>query len=173
MRALPQRLALVALAFASFGTAAAAQPAPVQGPANVEPRINQLIIYGGDVCPPSRLPEGDRYRIPPNLRDDPNSARNQSWANRAVELSYVGRTGTDSCSTVGGGGFTGCFNQMITAARAERTGNDQINWDQLIAQARQQRLSTIDQQARDAEGDEHPNSGVTPAPANSTAEPHR
>ena len=144
------------------------RPAPgAAGP--VEPRINQLIIYGDDPCPPStdneinvcaRLPEGDRYRIPPNLRDDPNDARRTAWANEATELSYVGRTGTDSCSTVGGGGFTGCMMQMINAARAERRNNDQINWDALIQQARDQRLGRIDAAARADEGDEHPNSRV-------------
>ena len=94
--------------------------------------------------------------------------RNSAWANRAIELSYVGRTGTDSCSTVGGGGFTGCFTQMINAARAERTNNDQINWDALIEQARRQRLGQIDAAAREDEGDEHPNSGVIHQPDNST-----
>src|SRR5256885_7741370 len=51
-----------------------------------------------------RVPEAERYRIPPNLRDNPNDPRNQSWTNRATELAYVGRTGTQSCSTSGPGG---------------------------------------------------------------------
>ncbi len=144
-----------------------APPPGAAGP--VQPRVNQLIIYGDDPCPRStddeiivcaRLPEDDRYRIPPNLRHDLNDARNGSWANRAIELSYVGRTGTDSCSTVGGGGFTGCMMQMINAARAERTSNDQVDWNALIEAARQQRLGTIDQRARETEEDEHPNSRV-------------
>jgi hypothetical protein len=151
-----------------MGSAAFGQAAQVQGPAD-EPRVNQLIIYGSDQCPPStdteinvcaRLPESDRYRIPPNLRGDPNSARNQAWTNRATELSYVGRTGTDSCSTVGAGGFTGCFTQMIRAAQAERRGGDQVNWDALIDQARQERLRTIDQRAQESDAEAHPNSGV-------------
>ena len=99
-----------------------------RGPDDV--RVNQLIVYGDDPCPQSRdpneitvcarLPDYDRYRVPPNLRDNPNDPASQAWAGRATELSYVGRTGTDSCSTVGGGGFTGCFNQIVSQARAER-----------------------------------------------------
>jgi hypothetical protein len=148
----------VALLFA--GTAFAQQPgvpapeAAAAAPAAGEPRVNQLIIYGEDPCPPgtneeiivcARLPEDDRFRIPPNLRNNPNDPANQSWANRAIELSYVGRTGTDSCSTVGGSGFTGCFNQIVTQARAERAGRDEVNWNQLIEQARRDRMRRIDE----------------------------
>lgn len=131
--------------------------ADVAGPDDL--RVNQLIIYGNDPCPQSsddeivvcaRRPEDDRYRIPENLRttDDPAS---NSWVNRAIELSYVGRTGTDSCSPVGAGGFTGCFNQLVAAARAERAGGDQVNWNRLIEQARQERLGRIDEQAEEEE----------------------
>jgi len=129
-----------------------------QDPATVPPvddaRVNQLIIYGDDPCPQSsgdeiivcaRLPEDDRFRIPPNLRNDPNDPASQSWSNRAIELSYVGRTGTDSCSTVGGGGFTGCFNQMVQQARAERANSDDINWNQMIEEARQERMRRIEE----------------------------
>ena len=123
-----------------------------------EARVNQLIVYGDDPCPPStspdeivvcaRLPDEDRYRIPENLRRDPNDPAGQSWANRAIELSYVGRTGTESCSTVGPGGFTGCFNQIVRSARAERAGRDEINWNQLIEEAREERLRRIDEEAQ-------------------------
>ncbi len=132
--------------------AAAAPQPPAPDEPTLDPRINQLIVYGDDPCPASsdeeiivcaRLPEDDRYRIPPNLRNDPNAPANQSWANRALELSYVGRTGTDSCSTVGGGGFTGCFNQIVQQARAERAGRDEVNWNRLVEQARQERLRRI------------------------------
>src|SRR5688500_10547665 len=118
------RLALLALSAGLLATAAPAQqpgvPAPeaaaaapqaadTQGPVD-DPRVNQLIIYGDDPCPPStndeiivcaRLPEGDRFRIPPGLREDPDDPENQSWTTRAVELSYVGASGIGSCSTAG------------------------------------------------------------------------
>jgi hypothetical protein len=164
------RLLSILIATAAFaGAASAQQPrvpvpgaaeAPVSGPADV--RVNQLIIYGDDPCPESsdpneitvcaRLSESDRYRVPPSLRDNPNDPASNSWANRATELSYVGRTGTDSCSTVGGGGFTGCFNQLVTQARAERraAGND-INFTRMIEEARARRDARIQEQARAAE----------------------
>lgn len=126
--------------------------APASGPEDV--RVNQLIIYGDDPCPQSqdpnevtvcaRLEENDRFRVPPNLRENPNDPASRSWAGRAIELSYVGRTGTESCSTVGGGGFTGCFNQLAQQARAERRDNDDVNWARMIEEARQARLSRID-----------------------------
>jgi hypothetical protein len=140
--------------------AAAPQQTSADSGAIDDSRVNQLIVYGEDPCPPStdeeitvcaRLPEGDRYRIPPNLRNDPNAPANQSWANRAIELSYVGRTGIGSCSTVGGGGFTGCFDQLVRQARAERAAAPEVNWNQLIEQARQERLQRIGEAALEEE----------------------
>lgn len=126
-------------------------------------RVNQLIIYGDDPCPQStdpnevivcaRLPDEDRFRIPPNLREDPNHPSRQSWANRAIELQYVGRSGTDSCSTAGAGGFTGCFVQLANQARAERRNNDDVNWARMIEEARQARLSQIDAAAEEEEAE--------------------
>ena len=157
------RVALIALTAGLLAAPAAAQqpgvPVPEAAAAassadapRLDPRINQLIIYGDDPCPQSsndeiivcaRLPENDRYRIPPNVRDDPNNPNRQSWANRAVELSYLGRAGTDSCSPTGPGGFTGCFNPIGQQARAERAGRDDVNWNRLIEQAREERLRRI------------------------------
>ncbi|MDP8912384.1 MAG: hypothetical protein M3N39_02260 [Pseudomonadota bacterium] len=133
----------------SGSQAAAAAPA---GPDDV--RVNQLIVYGTDPCPVSadeitvcaRRPEADRYRIPEPLRDREGPA-SDSWANRALELQYVGRTGIQSCSTVGPGGATGCLAQLINQARAERRGADQVDWNAMIEQARQERLSRIDEQS--------------------------
>jgi hypothetical protein len=126
-----------------------------QGPDDV--RVNQLIIYGSDPCPQSqdpnevtvcaRLPEDDRFRLPPNLRQNPNDPASRAWAGRATELSYAGRTGAQSCSTVGGGGYTGCFDQMARQAVAERRNNDDVNWGRMIEEARQERLSRIDAEA--------------------------
>jgi hypothetical protein len=138
------------------GAAALAGTAAIAQPAVEDVKIDQRIIYGDDSCPPStddviivcaRKPENDRYRIPENLRRNPNDPVNRTWADKAIELSYVGRTGTQSCSTVGGGGFTGCFDQLANAWRAERDGRDEVNWNQLIEEARQERLSRIDAEA--------------------------
>ncbi len=178
------RLLLALLATAGFaGPALAQQPGvPVPGAAQAQAaagpadvRVNQLIIYGDDPCPESsdpneitvcaRLPDSDRYRVPPSLRDNPNAPANNSWANRATELSYVGRTGTDSCSTVGGGGFTGCFNQIVSQARAERraAGND-INFTRMIEEARRRRDQRIQEQAQAAEEEAQRQDAARPAP---------
>ncbi|MEA3028779.1 MAG: hypothetical protein QOG13_104 [Sphingomonadales bacterium] len=147
------RLAPLALAVAAL----AASPAPAQQPAAApaspaEPRVNQVIVYGDDPCPPStdeeitvcaRLPDNDRFRIPPNLRNNPNDAASQAWAGRALELQYVGRTGTESCSTVGPGGFTGCLGRMINQARAERRGEGDVNWTRMIEEARRDREARL------------------------------
>jgi hypothetical protein len=140
---------------------AAAQPAGAAGP-SAEPKVNQLYIYGNDPCPPStedqinvcfRLPDGDRYRIPTNLRSDPNDPNNQAWGARARELEYVGRSGIGSCSPVGPGGSIGCFNDIVRAARAERNSTDAMKWNLLVEQSRKERLSKIDAEARAIEGE--------------------
>ena len=97
-------------------------------------QIHHLIVFGNDPCPRSssqdeivicaRRPEGERFRIPRALRNPPGTGPDsRSWARRARSLEYVGRTGTNSCSTSGPGGWTGCLSQMIAAARAERSEN--------------------------------------------------
>ena len=94
-------------------------------------RVTRLVVYGSDPCPRAapdgdivvcaRRPEQERYRIPEALRDTDNGdPENQSWAARASALEYVGRTGIQSCSTVGPGGFTGCWAEIMRAARSER-----------------------------------------------------
>jgi len=124
-------------------------------------RVNQLVIFEGDTCPQSTdpnevticvtAPASERFRIPENLRSDPNAPENQSWTNKAIELSYVGRGGTGSCSPDGPGGFTGCTQQLINQAVAERRGRPEVNWARLIEQARQERLGGINTAAAQAE----------------------
>lgn len=142
--------------FAAAAAAAfAALPATAQ-PVIEDVRINQLILYGDDACPPStdeeiivcaRRPEDDRFRIPENLRRNPNDPAHRTWTDRAIDLSYVGRTGIQSCTPVGPGGATGCFQQLADRYRAERQTRDEVNWNRLIEEARQERLSRIDAQA--------------------------
>jgi hypothetical protein len=150
------RLALFAAAAALATLPASAQQpgvaVPGAGAAAPEPRVNQMVVYGSDPCPAStdeeitvcaRLPEDDRFRIPPNLRENPNAPANQAWANRAYELAYVGRSGTDSCSTAGGGGFTGCLAQILSQARAERRAAGDVNWTRMVEEARQEREARL------------------------------
>ena len=135
-------------------------PAAGQEPTVEDVKINQLIVYGEDACPPStdeeitvcaRKPESERYRVPENLRDNPNDRQGRSWADRASELQYVGRTGIGSCSAVGPGGMMGCFDQLVRQARAERASREDVNWNRLIEEARRERLARIDAEAEAAE----------------------
>ena len=126
-------LSLIVLAAA---WAAALVPAPAAAQGAQQERIRRLVIYGRDPCPRAgagediivcaRRPETERYRIPPELRedasdDDPEST---SWAVRAESLEYVGRAGIQSCSTVGPGGVSGCWNELVRAWRQERRQGD-------------------------------------------------
>lgn len=97
--------------------------------AAAQDRVRQVIVYGRDLCPRGRAdeivicarrPENERYRIPRALRDQTPTGGGTSWAARARSLETVGRTGIQSCSTVGPGGFTGCWEQMMRTAREER-----------------------------------------------------
>ncbi len=157
MRALLLPALMLAPTLMLAAVPAAAQEAP---PPAGEERINQVIVYGEDRCPQgteeeiivcARLPESDRYRIPEGLRHDPSHPESQSWTNRAIEVSYVGRTGIGSCSPVGPGGFTGCHSQMIAAARAERRlARTDLNWTRMVEQARRERQERIEAE-REAE----------------------
>lgn len=101
-------------------------------PAEAQRNERVMVVYGDDPCPKgedpeeivvcARQPEGERYRIPERFRKQeigPENA-NESWAVRAEALEYVGRTGINSCSPVGGGGWTGCYAEMLRLAREER-----------------------------------------------------
>ena len=157
-------LAAAAAAAAAFLAAPApaqeAEPADAAAAAGDDSRVNQLLVYGDDTCPPSteeeiivcaRLPEEERFRIPRALRQNPNDPASRSWGDRAIELSYVGRSGIGSCSPAGAGGFIGCQNELIRQARAERAGRGDINWTRLVEEARRERGRRIDRTAEEIE----------------------
>lgn len=157
---------LAAVLAGTIASAATAAPPPKS--ATGEERVDALIVYGNDPCPRSsgdeivvcvRRHESERYRIPPNLRDDPNAPANQAWANRAESLEYVGRTGTGSCSTNGPGGWTGCLSQLIHQAHEER-GETDVNMTRLIEEAREERNATIASEA--AAGSQQQQQPITP-----------
>ncbi len=118
---------LIPLTAAAFlGTAFALPEAPAFAQDNT--RIAEVIVYGNDPCPRSsdsevvvcaRKPEADRYRIPERYRQEGPRQSRESWARRAKSFEYVGRTGIQSCSAVGPGGYTGCLQNMIDRAKAE------------------------------------------------------
>lgn len=94
-------------------------------PALAQQQDRVLVIYGNDPCPTSegqeivvcaRKPEGERYRIPSELR----AGGVNSWREKAKDLEYVGASGTQSCSAAGAGGWTGCWSHLMKQARDER-----------------------------------------------------
>ena len=137
-----------------IGTAFAA-PASAQSSAG--DKVVQKIVYGDDACEPSndpneivvcmRMDEQERYRIPENLRSDPNSIANTAWTERVRSMETVGNFGTDSCSPVGAGGFTGCTQSLVQAARLEKKSSEEALAGRLIEEERQRRLANIDRDA--------------------------
>jgi len=144
------RLAIVA----PFAALAFAQPVLAQEETGGGgERVNMVIAYSEDECPEATvegeivvceiLVEAERYRIPSNLRFS-DSPENQSWSRRVDKIRYIGEFGTMSCSPAGAGGITGCTQQFIDAAYADRAEGENVRFGQLIEEARQERLSTID-----------------------------
>lgn len=146
------RTAMAAAAVLLAGLALAS-PATAQDEGE---RVNQLIVYGDDPCPQSasaneitvcaRKEESERYRIPEPLRGA-QSPQNDAWNNKVLAYETVGKQGVLSCSPVGPGGSTGCLNNLINKAYAEKGIDAQNRFGDLIAAEREKRLSTIDAEA--------------------------
>lgn len=145
------RLALAASLAAPLTAIAWANPAAAQEQSGE--RINMVIAYNESECPqPTEegeivvceiLVEAERYRIPSNLRQS-DSPQNISQTRQLEKIRYIGEFGTMSCDPAGAGGFTGCTQQLINAAYADRAEGENVRFSQLIDEARQERLSTID-----------------------------
>ena len=142
---------LAVLPLAALAIALAPAPGAAQSAAD-EPRVNQLIIYGNDKCPPSteqeitvcaRLDESERYRIPEDLRES-SGPENTAWVNKVKSFEAVGNFGPLSCSPRGSGGELGCTMKMIETAYAEKANSSSVRFAELISQARQERLAKID-----------------------------
>ena len=151
MRFLPL---IVALGLIGFAPARAAD-----GGDGGKDRVNQLIIYGDDPCPQSskdeitvcaRKDEGERYRIPPGLRDS-TSPENVAWTNRVKSYETVGATGNQSCSAVGPGGWQGCAGKLISQAYAEKKEGTDVHFRELIAAARAKREAVTDAEAAETQ----------------------
>jgi len=146
------------LAVAALPLAFAALPAPAAAQDNAGDKVNTVIIYGNDECPKSaetitvcaRLAESERYRIPENLRGS-DSPQNESWSNKVQSFESVGNFGPLSCTPFGAGGELGCTAKMIRDAYAEKKQGSDVRFSQLIAQARSERLSHIDEQAAETQ----------------------
>ncbi|WP_240782082.1 hypothetical protein [Qipengyuania sediminis] len=139
----------------SIAALALALAAPLAAQTEPGEKVRMVIVYGEDAAPAAegdeivvvaRLPERERFRIPENLRYSDNPA-NTAWINRVERLEFVGASGTLSCTAVGPGGSTGCTQEMIRNAYADRNAAPSVRFGQLIAAARAERLSTIDESA--------------------------
>lgn len=139
-----------ALALAVLGFAP-----PLAAQSNAGDKVRMVIVYGDDAAPPpqgdeivvvARMPEEDRFRIPEGLRYSENPA-NDAWINRVEKLEFVGASGTLSCSATGIGGATGCTQEMIRNAYADKNAAPSVRFGALIAAARAERLSTLDASA--------------------------
>jgi hypothetical protein len=136
--------------------AALSVPLPALAAERGEEKVNQLIVYGKDPCPASsgdeitvcaRKDEGERYRIPEDLRENPNQTSNQAWTERVKAYETVGAFGTNSCSPVGSGGQTGCLAKLIDNAYAERKQSSSVRFGKLIEAEREKRLQSVDTDA--------------------------
>lgn len=145
----------ISLALAAGSGALALMSVPAAAQDQAGDKVNTLIVYGDDECPPStggeivvcaRLDESERFRIPERLRESDNPA-NEAWASRVQSFEAVGDFGPLSCSPVGLGGELGCTAKMIEAAFAERAQSSNVRFSQLIAEARGERLAGIDEEA--------------------------
>jgi hypothetical protein len=150
-------LALPSVASAQSGPPAPPAPSALSAPPGAgakaaDVKVNQVIVYGQDACPQSsdqeiticaRMPESERYRIPPALRDDPANPARDSWNNKVERMELAGKTGIGSCSPVGPGAGAGCLGQLIREWEQEYTKGD-VNWTRLVEEARAKRVSTID-----------------------------
>ena len=141
--------------FSALALASAACASSLAAQDSAGDTVRMVIVYGEDEAPTAqgdeivvvaRMPEKDRYRIPENLRYSDNPA-NEAWINRVEKLEFVGASGTLSCTAVGAGGSTGCTQEMIRNAYADKAASPSVRFGQLIAAARAERLSTIDASA--------------------------
>jgi len=143
-------------AVAALASMAGFAPLPAAAQAAPGEKVNQLIVYGNDPCPASddgsitvcaRKDEGERFRIPAPLRDNPNAQVNQGWTQRVKAYETVGAAGVNSCSPVGSGGASGCMAKLINQAYAEKKQSSDVQFGKLIEAEREKRLQTIDADA--------------------------
>ncbi len=99
-------------------------------------RTTNVVVYGNEACPKAeegevvvcaRRPEGDRYRIPKELRNEGDPLSEVAWGARTELLEEAARSNLPgSCSVVGSNGQSGCQRQLVDQwykdRRARRSG---------------------------------------------------
>ena len=124
------RFLLTAALLAACTPAAAQQEDDV--PEGLAQRTTTAVVYGKEACPKAegdeivicaRRPEGDRYRIPKELRHKGDPLSDNSWGSRNELLEDAARTNLPgSCSVVGTYGMTGCQRQFVDQWYREKRG---------------------------------------------------
>ena len=134
----------------ALGAIGLAVPAAAQ---DEDTKVNMVYITEDEECPASTADTitvcgilEEQFRIPRALRnsDDPE---NSAWSPRVSEFQTVGDTGINSCSPVGPAGATGCTQELIRKAYADRANSPEVRFGRAIEDARADRLSTIDEDA--------------------------
>ena len=147
------RLLLPAAVFAAmFGLPAAAQDASGE-------RVMMVTIPVGGECPTATDPNTivvcdeieDPYRIPSQLRQSRDPA-NRSWTDRVRAAEDVGSLAPGSCNNIGLGSELGCSVLEYEAALEDRQNAPGVRFSQQIAEARAERLETIDADAARTQG---------------------
>jgi hypothetical protein len=136
-----------AVVAAMFGLPAAAQDASGE-------RVMMVTIPVGGECPEATDPNTivvcdeieDPYLIPRQLRQSRDPA-NRSWTDRVPAAEDVGSLAPGSCNNIGLGSELGCSVLEYEAALAERQNAPGVRFSQQIAEARAERLETIDADA--------------------------
>lgn len=132
-------LLLAALALPIAARAEAPAPSPTATPAAATKPVDNdaktisIVVYGNDPCPQgkddeivvcAREPENERYRIPKRFRGKKeDAAPGNAWGNKVRASEDASRTAAgipDTCSAVGTGGQSGCYQHFITQAGQQR-----------------------------------------------------
>lgn len=137
-RCLAAALALAALPATAQTAGPAVPDASRAQPAQSDPEVSKnapvngvLVLYGNQRCPTNkdgaevtvcvRRGAEEQFRIPKELRNFQVTPENEAWAARekGVLSEGTGANSIGSCSVVGPGGQSGCFNQSVRRNRAE------------------------------------------------------
>lgn len=149
-----------ALGISLIGAIAAISPAAAQDQVSTgTERVQQVIVYDKADCPAESadtitsciVVTGESpYRIPKNLRSDPNARQNISQTRTAEGDLRRAQGGFGSCDATLAGS-SNCSLQQYDQYRAERQQRETKRYGRLIEIERQRRLGLIDDEAAEQE----------------------
>lgn len=134
MTTTPALRLLPLIAALAFATPALAQNEDLAQSSTPPEKFSFLIAYGADACPKAQgdeivvcaqEPEGDRYRVPKELREEikeeDNVGGGAAWGATVEGYDDIARLSRpNSCSVVGSYGFSGCTSAMLRQWFEER-----------------------------------------------------